>query len=49
MAPKKKDDELPKFWYPNKEEGYALGEVLHQDPDTENMQVRLENGSVNSL
>ena len=40
-APKKKEEELPKFWFPNDTEGYVLGEVLHQDA-SDNMHVRLQ-------
>ena len=33
--------ELPRFWFPHGVEGYALGEVLHHDQDSENMHVQL--------
>ena len=41
-APKSaKPAELPLFWFPHPSEGYALGEVLHQD-DAGNMHVKLQ-------
>ena len=39
-APKKKEEELEKFWFPNDAEGYVLGEVLHKD-ESDNMHVKL--------
>jgi len=32
---------VPQFWFPHAPEGYALGEVLHHDADSDNMQVKL--------
>jgi len=36
------EKELPHFWFPYPGDGYALGEVLHHDQDTDNMNVRLK-------
>lgn len=42
-APTQEEEkELPHFWFPYPGDGYALGEVLHHDQDTDNMNVRLK-------
>ena len=40
-AQEEKED-LPKFWFPVAGEGYALGEVLHHDLESDNMNIRLQ-------
>ena len=41
MAPKKKEEEAPKFWFPHAVDGYVLGDVLHHDDATDAMHVRM--------
>ena len=49
-AAKKKEEELPTFWFPDSSgEGYALGEILHHDPDSHNMSVRLDVGGAQKV
>ena len=40
-AQEEKED-LPKLWFPVAGEGYALGEVLHHDLKSDNMNIRLQ-------
>ena len=46
MSPSKarKEEELPKFWYPHHSEGYVLGEVLHEDGGDQHVKLHLSDG-----
>ena len=42
LRTQEEEKEPPHFWFPYPGDGYALGEVLHHDQDTDNMNVRLK-------
>ena len=42
LRTQEEEKEPPHFWFPSPGDGYALGEVLHHDQDTDNMNVRLK-------
>ncbi len=43
-AKARKEEELPKFWYPHQSEGYVLGEVLHEDGGDQHVKLHLPDG-----
>ena len=46
MAPPKprKEEEVPRFWYPHSSEGYVLGEVLHESGGDQHVKLLLPDG-----
>ena len=44
-AQRRDDAAVPQFWYPHVSEGYALGEVLHEDGDNQHVRLHLPEGT----